>query len=135
MESPNRIHRADEPSGKLSVVPLARESTPMLDYARPESLGRRWLAWCAPAIAFVLAPFALMAVYLFFSRWPARIFTTQSDYMFAGVACVAGMPFALLLPLPLWVRLPLAIMYSVLVALVIERFMLYFVGMVFDDWL
>lgn len=80
-------------------------------------------------------PIAVATVYLWFSRWPARTFSTNSDYV-ALAACVSiGMAFVVVLPFRAWVRALLTAAYAPLAFVVLVVYSLLFVGLAFGDWL
>ena len=113
---------------------MQQETTtlPVLDYAQASK--RCWTCWLN-SVWFLLAPFVVAVAYVVFSRWPSRVFTTRSDYVFEGIACVSGAFFAAKLPLPLWLRLTLILVYGTALYFLMDRIFLYAVGYIHDDWL
>lgn len=80
-------------------------------------------------------PIAVASVYLWFSRWPARTFSTNSDYIALAACICLGMLFVLVLPFRAWVRALLAAAYAPLAFVVLVVYSLLFVGFAFGDWL
>lgn len=103
----------------------------VVNYAR--AARRSWTGWINPA-CFLLAPFIIIIAYVMFSRWPSRVFTTRSDYMFEGIGCVSGSFFAAKLPLPTWAQLLLASIYAALIYLLMDYVIFIAVGIIHDDW-
>ena len=89
--------------------------------------------WCA--LGAVFTPFAIMSLYLLFSRWPQRKFTAASDGIAMGIGIMIGCASLACLPLRRWMRILAVILYLPLVAYALLIYSLYFVGVVFNDWL
>ncbi len=80
-------------------------------------------------------PIAAASVYLWFSRWPARTFTTNSDYIALAASICLGMLFVVVLPFRARVRALLVAAYAPLAFVVLVVYSLLFVGFAFGDWL
>ena len=87
------------------------------------------------ATGAVAAPIAVMSLYLTFSRWPSRIFTTSSDYIFIGLSLAAGAAAICLLPFKASSRAAIILPYILVVGWLLVMFSFMFVGVIFDDWL
>jgi hypothetical protein len=86
-------------------------------------------------VGIVFAPPTLMSLYLGFSRWPSRWFTESCDWtalalsVGVGVACIAR------LHKPLALRVVFCLLYIPAAGFALVLYFLYFVGVVFGDWL
>ena len=80
-------------------------------------------------------PIAVASVYLWLSRWPARTFSTNSDYIALAACICLGMVFVIVLPFRARVRALLAAVYAPLAFVVLVVYSLLFVGFAFGDWL
>jgi hypothetical protein len=88
----------------------------------------------ALATLAVIVPFALMGLYLGFSRWPSRWFTEGSDYV-ALIACVGfGIAQVWRMPLSQKHRMVAAFGLAVILAVGLPLFGYAFIGLVFGDW-
>lgn len=83
----------------------------------------------------VVAPLIVMSLYLTFSRWPVRIFTAWSDYLFLGLSLVVGGVLICLLPFKISIRTVIIFSYILVGGWLLTLFSLQFVGIVFGDWL
>jgi len=83
----------------------------------------------------VVGPFAVMSLYLFFSRWPTRWFTGSSDYVAISVSALLAAVLIWQMPLRPLVRFALALVAATLLAGLLFLYSFYFVGAVFGDWL
>lgn len=85
--------------------------------------------------AAVVGPFAVMSLYLFFSRWPTRWFTGSSDYVAIPVSALLAAALIWLVPLRPLVRIAVALVAATLLWGLLFLYSFYFVGAVFGDWL
>ena len=83
----------------------------------------------------LVGPFAVMSLYLLFSRWPTRWFTGSSDYVAISVSALLAAALIWLVPLRPVVRLGLALVAATLLWGLLFLYSFYFVGAVFGDWL
>lgn len=83
----------------------------------------------------ICLPLAFASVYLWFSRWPARTFSTNSDYIALAASICLGMLFVIVLPFRARVRALLVAAYAPLAFVVLVVYSLLFVGFAFGDWL
>jgi hypothetical protein len=82
-----------------------------------------------------LAPFALMSVYLFFTRWPSYRFSALTDYVALGGSVLAGAALVALLPLRISLRALLLLVYLPLISRLLFYYVFAFIGFVFHDGL
>ena len=80
-------------------------------------------------------PISTVSIYLWFSRWPARTFSANSDYIALAACVFLGMLFVVFLPFRASVRALLAAIYAPLAFAVLVAYSLLFVGFAFGDWL
>ena len=80
-------------------------------------------------------PLTVMSVYLGLSRWPTHWCTAASDWTAIGVAVGVGTASIARLPLPAGVRMVLALAYVPVAGCLMLVYSVYFVGVVFGDWL
>jgi uncharacterized membrane protein len=83
----------------------------------------------------IAAPFLLISLYLYFSRWPTRWFTSASDFIALGLSLAIGIVFLLRLPVSFGARVAAAICYVPILGAVLIFYSLMLVGFVFNDWL
>lgn len=81
------------------------------------------------------APFVVTGIYLYFSRWPERWFTTASDQVAMVVAILVGICGLWLLPLKDWQKAVATLLYVPAMALAIIATALGFVCGMFGDCL
>lgn len=86
-------------------------------------------------IGAVVGPFAVMSLYLFFSRWPARWFTGSSDYVALALSALLAVALVWLMPLRPLVRTAVALVAATLLLVVLYVYSFCFLGAVFGDWL
>jgi hypothetical protein len=86
-------------------------------------------------IAAVVVPLAMISGYLFFSRWPTYQFTAASDLAGFGAAVLAGVILVGTMRLNWRARLFCIFIYTPLSWMILTIYSLYFVGVVFDEWL
>jgi hypothetical protein len=98
-----------------------------------EGQSGRWTGLLLAGV--LLGPPAVMSLYLGLSRWPTRWFTTGTDGAALAVAVVAGLACIARLPVPATARVMLALVYVPAAGLALVLYALYFVGVVFGDWL
>jgi len=80
-------------------------------------------------------PIAVVSLYLWFSRWPVRTFSANSDYIALTACILLGMLFIVVLPIRAWTRAFLVAAYAPLAFAVLVFYSLVFVGFAFGDWL
>lgn len=80
-------------------------------------------------------PFVILSIYLTLSRWPHRIFTATSDCFALMMSILAGGVFLARLPLKMWLRILFIAVYVIVGGYGLTLYSLYFVGIVFRDWL
>jgi len=90
-------------------------------------------AWISAGAA--IAPFAVAAVYLAFSRWPNRWFTEFSDYAALAASVLVSVGFIWLLPIRTVYRIALTVVVIPILAFLLVGFALGFVCGVFGDCL
>jgi hypothetical protein len=83
----------------------------------------------------LIGPPVLMSVYLGLSRWPTRWFTTGSDWAALALSAAVGAVCIAWLPVSAAVRITLAAVYLPVEGYALFLYTLYFVGVVFGDWL
>ena len=83
----------------------------------------------------IIAPLLIYSAYLFFSRWPHRVFTTWTDYGFLGISIATGLASLCFLPIRPQVRIPILILYVIAATYAMFFYGFMFIGWVFDDWL
>ena len=83
----------------------------------------------------VVGPFAVMSLYLLFSRWPTRWFTGSSDYVAISVSALLAAPLIWLMPLRPLLRIAVALVVATILSVLLFLYSFYFVGAVFGDWL
>jgi uncharacterized SAM-binding protein YcdF (DUF218 family) len=110
------------------VADLKRSAENMGDAAPVSISPQRWLTT-------VLIPFVIASVYLWFSRWPTRWFTTASDYIALAVAVAVFVGAVLAMPLERKKKVLIALGGAPVVAAALTVFALVFVSMAFGDWL
>ena len=93
----------------------------------------RNLVWCV--LGAVFAPFVVLSVWLLFTRWPHRVDTTISDVIALIMSVIIGGTFLAHLPLKVWMRVVLIAVYLPLGGVLVFCYSLYFVGIIFHDWL
>ena len=88
-----------------------------------------------PLVGSVVVPLFAVSIYLWFSRWPTRRFSTTSDYPAFAVCIAIGLVFVVGLPIRLWLRVLAVVVYVPLVYTLPFLSSLLFVGLAFGDWL
>lgn len=83
----------------------------------------------------IVAPFLVLSVYLYFSRWPTSWFTATSDFVGLGLSIAAGTVFLLHLPISGWLRVLITVLYLPMIGAALFFYCFMFVGVVFDTWL
>jgi hypothetical protein len=83
----------------------------------------------------IVGPFVITSAYLFFSRWPSYMVTSESDFVFLALSVLVGVVGVFFLPLPLLVRPSVAIAYLPIMAYLQLMYSLCFIGVVFGHWL
>jgi len=83
----------------------------------------------------VLAPFIIMSVYLLCSRWPSRWFTESSDYAGMAGAVVAFIVCLGTFPARASIRVAAVLITVPVLYCILTVYSLWFVGVVFNDWL
>jgi len=87
------------------------------------------------SVGAAVLPFLAASLYLVFTRWPHHRFTTLSDHCGLGAALLIGAALVGTLPISVAVRIALLCFYIPLISFLLFMYSLYFVGMVFGDWL
>ena len=96
-------------------------------------VGRRRTLW--RLVIAVLAPFAVMSVYLFLSRWPTRWFTGSTDYAGMAGSLLVFIVCAATLPVRAGIRVATILVLVPVLYCILSVYSLMFVGVVFNDWL
>ncbi len=94
-----------------------------------------WGAVFRLLICIVIGPTVLMSCYLTLSRWPLRWFTGASDWAALVLSVMVGVACIVRLPVPAAQRAVLALIYTMLSGFGLCMYSLYFVGIIFGDWL
>jgi hypothetical protein len=85
--------------------------------------------------AVVTAPFAVVSIYLWLSRWPTRWFTATSDYTAFAIAMIVFGAAVMVLPLERRKKMLIAVCGAPFLAAALTFFAFVFVGAAFGDWL
>ena len=80
----------------------------------------------------IVAPFLVLSVYLYFSRWPTGWFTATSDFVGLGLSIAAGTVFLLHLPISGWLRVLITVLYLPMIGAALFFYCFMFVGVVFN---
>ena len=83
----------------------------------------------------VFGPVFLFSGWLFFTRWPTRFDTGVMDWAALAISSLAGAALIAVLPATPVLRTIAALVYVPLIGVFLFFYGLYFVGMVFGDWL
>ena len=86
-------------------------------------------------IGALTTPILVFSIYLALSRWPNRIFSAASDYVFFGISIVTGLICGWFLPVRHEIRIPILIAYAIILAYSLPYYGLVFVCVVFGDCL
>jgi hypothetical protein len=86
------------------------------------------------SLGATVAPFALMSIYLLVSRGITG-FSATGDWCGLGLSLLAGAGSVLGLPIAAWQRVLLVGLYLPVMGVVLLIYTLFFVGVVFGDWL
>ena len=89
----------------------------------------------ASVIGALAAPILVFSIYLTLSRWPNRTFSAASDYGFLGISIIAGLICGWFLPVRHEIRIPILIVYAIILAYCLSYYGLVFVCVVFGDCL
>lgn len=102
----------------------------MVNFGSTRKLRTRWLI-----AGTVGVPIAAMSVYLWLSRWPARVSSPNSDYVAFAICMFIGVLFLVCLPFRIWVRALIVAVYAPVACAILFFYSLLFVGLAFGDWL
>lgn len=87
-------------------------------------------------IAFAIVfPLVLNSIYLYYSRWPVRWFTTQTDLVVLAISVLLGLLFVINLSYDLKWKIIIGALYVVAAAFALGIYSLTFVCFVFGDCL
>jgi hypothetical protein len=94
---------------------------------------KKSIAWCLGGA--VLTPLVLLSIYLFFSRWPMRIFSGVADYAALGISTLLGAVFVAMIPIRKVICTICVLLYILLTGILLFYYCFLFVGVIFGDWL
>ena len=80
-------------------------------------------------------PFFLMSLFLSLTRWPQRFNTETADWVALAVCALAGAAQLFFLKCDIWVRCFVALVYCSIMLPVLFLYSLYYIGIVFHQWL